>query len=214
MDFAALSQHCAPGVSHQTMAAIVKTESGFRPLAIGINGGEKLTRQPNNKAEAVVTANWLISNGYNIDLGLGQINSNNLSRYGLSVDDAFDPCANLSVAASILTASYKLALSKGHAEQPALYAAISAYNTGSLSRGFGNGYVQRVVNNVGPFDRNDSVESLQPIPIQSLKTAKWLGHVSKKQAIREPVTATIKTTNSLFKEPNEPSETTKNAMVY
>jgi len=164
MDFVALSQQCAPGVAPQTMAALIKTESRFKPLAIGINGGARLLRQPASKVEAVATATWLISRGYNIDLGLGQINSTNLARYGLSVDDAFDPCTNLAASAAILTASYKLARSKGHAEQPALYAALSAYNTGSLYRGFGNGYVQRVVNNLHQADPAGTVKSVRRIP--------------------------------------------------
>ena len=90
MDFIALAQECAPWVAHETMAAIVRTESAFRPLAIGVNGGARLARQPENKAEAVATAEWLIANGYNIDMGLGQVNSANLRKTGLTVEDAFD----------------------------------------------------------------------------------------------------------------------------
>jgi len=147
MDFIALAQECAPWVAHETMAAIVKTESAFRPLAIGINGGETLTRQPVSKEEAVETANWLIANGYSIDMGLGQINSANLARIGLTVEDAFDPCKNLAAAATILRENYQAASRKKQDEQAALYAALSAYNTGSFTRGFSNGYVQKVVNN-------------------------------------------------------------------
>src|SRR5450759_5190016 len=72
MDFALLAHECAPWVAHQTMAAIVKTESAFRPLAIRVNGDARLTRQPETKAEAVVTAKWLMANGYSVDMGLGQ----------------------------------------------------------------------------------------------------------------------------------------------
>jgi type IV secretion system protein VirB1 len=67
MDFNALSLECAPWVAPRTMAAIVKTESQFNPLAININGGARLERQPASKKEAVVTAKWLIANNYNID---------------------------------------------------------------------------------------------------------------------------------------------------
>ena len=79
MDFVSLAMQCAPMVAPLTMAAIVKTESGFNPLAIGVNGGARLVRQAETVAEAVVTAKWLLERGYNIDLGLGQVNSNNLS---------------------------------------------------------------------------------------------------------------------------------------
>lgn len=149
MDFAALAQECAPWVAHETMAAIVRTESSFKPLAIGINGGAKLTRQPENKAEAVATAKWLIANGYNIDMGLGQVNSANLPKLGLSVENMFDPCQNIAASATILHGNYARAKSQTQNDQAALHAALSAYNTGSFTRGFSNGYVQRVVSNAG-----------------------------------------------------------------
>ena len=92
MDFLALAQECAPAVHPQTLAAIVKIESGFKPFAIGINKGTAtLKRQPESKEEAVKTAKELIAGGHNIDMGLGQINSANLRRLGLTVKDVFDP---------------------------------------------------------------------------------------------------------------------------
>jgi type IV secretion system protein VirB1 len=123
------------------MAAIVKTESQFNPLAININAGARLERQPANKEEALITARWLIANNYNIDLGLGQVNSVNLVKTNLSVEDAFDSCKNLAAAATILQWNYKSASKKISGEQAALHAAISAYNTGSFTKGFSNGYV-------------------------------------------------------------------------
>lgn len=168
MDFAALAQECAPWVAHQTMAAIAKTESAFRPLAIGINGGAKLERQPETKAEAVATARWLIANGYNIDLGLGQVNSANLPKIGLTIENAFDPCHNIAAAATILHSNYQAAKRKTGDEQAALYAALSAYNTGSFTRGFTNGYVQRVVNNATPNGHKAAAH----IPLAPLKATK------------------------------------------
>lgn len=147
LDFVALAQECAPQVPHQTLAAIVKTESGFRPLTIGVNGGSRLARQPANKPEAVAAAKWLIDHGYNIDLGLGQVNVKNLVKVGLTVEDAFEPCPNLAAAAKIFHANLKWAQGTGKADDAAVLAALSAYNTGSLTAGFRNGYVQRVVNN-------------------------------------------------------------------
>lgn len=168
MDFAALAQECAPWVAHQTMAAIVRTESGFRPLAIGINGGARLSRQPETKAEAVATAKWLIANGYNIDMGLGQVNSANLPKIGLTVENAFDPCQNIAASATILQGNYQAAKRKTVDEQAALHAALSAYNTGSFTRGFSNGYVQRVVNNATPQGQKPAT----PIPLAPAKEAK------------------------------------------
>ena len=64
MDFVALAQHCAPTVHPLTMAAVVRVESGFNPLAIGVVGG-RLVRQPVSKDEAVATAKALAGAGYN-----------------------------------------------------------------------------------------------------------------------------------------------------
>lgn len=147
MDFTALVQDCAAWAAPQTMAAIVKRETQFNPLTIGINGGSRLERQPRNKEEAVSTANWLITNGYNVDLGLAQINVKNLVKLRLSVSDAFDPCRNIAAGATLLSWNYQTARSRISGEQPALLAAISMYNTGSMSAGFSNGYVSGVVAN-------------------------------------------------------------------
>ena len=149
MDFIVLAQECAPGVAHQTLAAIVKTESAFKPLAIGINGRAKLPRHPDTKEKAVATAKWLIANGYNIDLGLGQVNSANLRKTGLTIEDAFDPCRNLAASASILRWNYEAAKRQISNDQQALNAALSMYNTGSFTRGFNNGYVRRVQASAG-----------------------------------------------------------------
>jgi type IV secretion system protein VirB1 len=166
MDFISLTKECAPMVASQTMAAIVKTESQFQPWAIGINGNVKLTRQPNNKAEAVATAQNLIAQGYNIDMGLGQINSANLDRIGLSIESVFEPCTNLAASAAILQANYQSATKKLQGEQPALYAALSAYNTGSFTRGFKNGYVQKVVKNAGTATAAQIVPAITSTPVE------------------------------------------------
>jgi type IV secretion system protein VirB1 len=172
MDFATLAAECAPWVAPQTMAAIVKTESQFNPLAININAGARLERQPQSKQEAAVTAKWLIANNYNIDMGLGQVNSVNLAKTKLSVEDAFDPCKNLAAAATILQWNYASASKRIPNEQEALQAAISAYNTGSFSKGFTNGYVQKVVNNAQPIKEARQVKSAVIAPIRLINVAK------------------------------------------
>ena len=173
MDFYALAAECAPRVASNTLAAIVRTESGFEPLAIGINGGAKLERQPVAKEEAIVTAKWLVANGYNIDLGLGQINSSNLVKMGLSIDDVFDPCKNLAASASILQGNYRSGSRQTSSEQAALHAALSAYNTGSITKGFANGYVQKVIS-------NSANASVKPVPVPVSRDARTTG---KKQVV-------------------------------
>jgi len=146
MDFIALVNECAPQVHQQTISAIVRTESKGNPWAIGINRAKPPAsfQSPATKEEAVQQASSLIQQGYNIDIGLGQINSANLSWLGLTVEQAFDPCTNLGAAARILTDNYTRASQQYAQEQDSLAAALSAYNTGHFERGITNGYVHKI----------------------------------------------------------------------
>jgi type IV secretion system protein VirB1 len=158
----ALAAACAPTVAPATMVAVVRQESGADPWRIGVNDGPPPLHQPRNRDEAVATARILLVGGYNIDLGLAQINSANLGWLGLSLPDAFEPCANLRAAAVVLTACYERALADHRAGQPALQAALSCYNTNSLSQGFANGYVQRVVSGSTAFV--PAIDPAYPVP--------------------------------------------------
>src|SRR3546814_12879796 len=82
--------------------------------------------------------------GYNIDLGLGQINSANLGWLGLSVENAFEPCSNLAAAARVLATNYQAVARLAPSRDHAIATALSMYNTGDRQRGFRNGYVARV----------------------------------------------------------------------
>lgn len=144
MDFVAVAQQCAPSVAVETMAAVVTHESRRNPFAIGVNGGTRISRQPTNKTEAVETAKALLKLSISIDLGLAQINSANLSKLGLSVEDAFEPCPNLRAAEKVLRWCYDPAAQRFGGGQVALQAALSCYNTGGYARGLANGYVQSI----------------------------------------------------------------------
>lgn len=140
----ALSQSCAPSVAPQTLAAIAHVESRFDPLAIGVNGGGDRPRRARDRADAILIARGLLSRGANLDLGLAQINSENLDWLGLSVEDAFDPCRSLNAAATVLRGGYRPLTDTPAGRQAALRVALSRYNTGDARRGFLNGYVARV----------------------------------------------------------------------
>ena len=148
MDLPTLVQTCAPNVGPTTMHAIIRTESGGNPWALGDNTAA-LPRKPATKAEAVAMAKALIALGHSVDMGLGQVNSKNLPALGLTVDQVFEPCTNLRASAAILESGYRRAVTVHGPGQPALLAALSTYNTGNLTAGFANGYVQRVAANAG-----------------------------------------------------------------
>jgi len=140
-----LSLTCAPLVHPETALRLVKHESGNNPYAIGINGPYRLSPQPQSHAQAVATAKMLMNAGLSIDMGLGQINSKNLSWLGLTLESVFEPCTNLRAMQAILTAGFSKAMKRHGNTQQALQEALSEYNTGSPINGLRNGYVAAVV---------------------------------------------------------------------
>lgn len=140
----ALAAQCAPAVAPETLLSVVHVESRFEPLAIGVNGLPRITIAPTSVEDAVDKAGELIAAGRSIDLGLGQINSKNLSWLGLSLREVFDPCTNLAAAARVLQDGYGRSDAGRVGEQAALKTALSYYNTGHPHRGLSNGYVGKV----------------------------------------------------------------------
>ncbi|MDK1494611.1 type IV secretion system lytic transglycosylase VirB1 [Sinorhizobium sp. 7-81] len=141
-EFNDLASECAPWVAPSTLAAIATVESNFDPLAAHDNTtGETL--HWNDPAEATQSVKERLKARHSLDVGLMQINSNNFSLLGLTPDKAFQPCFSLSAAGHLLESRYAGGNTTA-AEQLALRQAISAYNTGDLTRGFANGYVRKV----------------------------------------------------------------------
>lgn len=138
-----MMQTCAPNVSPKTLAAIIQVESGGNPYALGVNGNVKRLPRPTNAAEAARQARYYMVLGYSVDLGLMQINSNNLRGLGYTVDQVLDPCNNLKAGSHILSRGYAGAIKRYGPGQNALKAALSAYNTGNYEQGFKNGYVAK-----------------------------------------------------------------------
>jgi len=140
----ALVLTCAPAVHPNTMLAIVRVESGGNAVAVNVNSAAgPRSHRPRDLDAAVAIVDAAITAGDSADIGLMQINTKNLGWLRLTVRDAFDPCKNVAAGAEVLARNYQRALATHPPGQPALRAALSAYNTGSLSRGFANGYVQR-----------------------------------------------------------------------
>ena len=137
----ALSQRCAPGIALEALVPQVQVESHFSELAIGINNGPLVRAR--SVPDAIDIATRYIRAGYSVDLGLAQINSHNLRRLGLTVEQAFDPCTSLRAAEVVLTENYN-AVSDGRTQTDAIEATWSLYNSGSPSRGMRNGYVRKV----------------------------------------------------------------------
>jgi type IV secretion system protein VirB1 len=158
-----LASQCAPNVSPQTVAAIVHSESRGRPWALNVNGTQQPGRQ-RSASMAAATAQRYVAAGYSVDLGLGQINSRNMRRLGLTWETVFDPCTNIAALGRVLSDNYR-AVADGRHPQTALRLALSLYNTGSTSRGFRNGYVAKVVGNAGTTDATAAQPSNNPLTV-------------------------------------------------
>ncbi len=93
------------GIHSSLLYAIAKVESSFHPYAINVNmkGKSLKSYYPRSKEEALYIIKELERRGYNnYDVGIGQINSRNIKRYNLRIEDLLDPCYNLYMAAFIL----------------------------------------------------------------------------------------------------------------
>ncbi|HEX7929837.1 MAG TPA: lytic transglycosylase domain-containing protein, partial [Sphingomicrobium sp.] len=145
----ALAAQCAPDVAPSTLLAVARAESALDPFAIGVNGPAVRRGRARSTAEALTMARCLLHAGRDIDLGLAQINVRNLSRLGLSLEAAFDPCRNIAAGARVLRDGYERGAARHGPGQPALRVALSYYNTGHAERGFANGYVARVTAHAG-----------------------------------------------------------------
>jgi len=150
LEFAALAAVCAPAIHPVTLQALVRHESRANPYAIGLHYPTlRLTRQPANLQEAIATAQDLQRRGIRFDAGLGQINVRNWKMLQLTAEQVFDPCTNLRATQTLLNDCYARALKRYPAGQAALHAALSCYNAGNFSSGFSNGYVAKVLAQVG-----------------------------------------------------------------
>jgi len=136
---------CALNVSPVTLDAVARVESGGNLLALNVNRLLGPQPRPASVADAVRIAESYIALGYSVDIGLMQVNSRNLPALGDTIEQVLDPCTNIAAGGRILTANYADAARRMGEGQPALQAALSAYNTGNLSAGFRNGYVARYV---------------------------------------------------------------------
>jgi len=159
---------CALNVSPITLEAVIRVESDGNPLALNVNHLQGPQPHPATAAEAVSLAQGYIARGYSVDIGLMQVNSRNLPVLGYTVEQVLDPCTNIRAGGTILAADYGRAAQQFGSGQPALLAALSAYNTGDFARGFANGYVARYVSvpqPIGPVIKVVSVAPLQrPTP--------------------------------------------------
>jgi type IV secretion system protein VirB1 len=149
-------------VPAEVMQHIVNVESSTNPYAIGVVGGQ-LVRQPQDLDEALATVQMLDAKGYNFSLGLGQVNRNNLAKYGITTyEQAFQPCPNLVAASQILAQCY--ASANGNWGK-----SFSCYYSGNFITGYRDGYVKKIYDSISRSMKVDGARHAAA-PIQLINT--------------------------------------------
>ena len=126
------------------MHALVKTESSWKPYAIGPDSGGTYIQQPKSLDEAVRTAKELKSAGRKFSVGLAQIHISNIESRGLTWEQAFNPCQNLALGQKILWDNFKRAQREGYQGIDAVWAALRGYNSGGVHRPISDKYAQKI----------------------------------------------------------------------
>lgn len=133
---------CAPKVPPEVLKKIVKHESGGQPLAVGLNSDLlQLKKQPKNQQQAEELIRVLDAAGLSYDVGVGQVNSKNLSRWGIDPVSALDVCHNLELAQKVYVDCA--------GRYNAISEILSCYNTNDPLKGVKNGYVSKVLKDGG-----------------------------------------------------------------
>ncbi|MHB8201908.1 lytic transglycosylase domain-containing protein [Acidithiobacillus sp.] len=129
---AQLVRQCAPFVAPSTLSAIVRVESGGRPLVI-LDNATGRDYNPQSVAQGVQIILHLLSIGHRqLDVGIAQVDTENFAHYGLTPATALNACDNIRVGAKILEAAYQQSMTTYGPGQTALYHAFEAYNSGRL----------------------------------------------------------------------------------
>jgi type IV secretion system protein VirB1 len=135
MDLLGLVILCGPLVNPATTLRVINMESGGHAYIIHDNtAGRSIDSKSEREAEWL--AQILIRAGHRIDIGLMQINYDAwLKPIGIPVKAALDPCTNVRLGTTILSADYAHALRDFSLAADPLARALSLYNSGSELRG-------------------------------------------------------------------------------
>ncbi|MDM0108459.1 lytic transglycosylase domain-containing protein [Variovorax sp. J22R24] len=176
LTIAALLEQCAPQVSPVLMQALVRTESAWQPLAIGMDNAQGTVKQPATLAEAIATAKELAAAGRKFSVGLAQIHVSNVALYGMTWEQAFDACQNLAVSQKILWNFYQRASASGYSGVAAIWAALRGYNSGGVDSAVSDEYANRIFAYMSSAPSQFQLGS--DVPVTKAPTAAFLTPVS------------------------------------
>ena len=131
MDLLSLALLCGPLVDPQMTLRVIAVESQGHAFAVHDNSTAQ-HYYPETLQEAVRLSTRLIETGHHLDLGLMQINYETWLRpTAFPIQRALDPCTNITLGTTILSADYTQALIRSTTLNEALLHSLSLYNSGS-----------------------------------------------------------------------------------
>lgn len=152
------------GTPAKLLAAIAKVESGFKPWSLNVEGRPYIF---DSKAEALGKAREAWDAGRSFDVGLMQVNRWWLSRFGVSLEAALDPLANVYLGGWILKrelerrGSVREAIGAYHSPDPARAGRYADLVLGALARG-PQPVRKASARRAGPVEASGSVEASGP----------------------------------------------------
>lgn len=100
---AAMIERCAPNQPVPALTAIVRRASRGEPFVIGLTqNGKPITVIAPSKEDAIAFVASARVAGQHVRVGLAGVDTRHFEELGLSIADAFEPCANLRGAARLL----------------------------------------------------------------------------------------------------------------
>jgi type IV secretion system protein VirB1 len=152
MDIPVVVAECVNVAPAEIVSALIHVESAGAPHALTVIGkaGTALKRQPKVKSidEARRVAALKVAAGYTVKVGLMQVSSTDLARFGIPLSQGFSPCSNILAGSRVYSEITDRVAKLGQYFPTYLkktQAAISAYKTGSYWTGISNGYSYNVM---------------------------------------------------------------------
>lgn len=152
MDISVVVAECVNVAPTEIVSALIHVESAGAPHALTVIGkaGVVLKQQPKvkNLEEARRVAALKVAAGYTVKVGLMQVSSTDLARFGIPLSQGFSPCPNILAGSRVYSEIADRVASLGQYFPTYLkktQAAISAYKTGSYWTGILNGYSDKVM---------------------------------------------------------------------
>lgn len=143
MDLLTLARLCGPWVDPAVTVRLIAIESAARPFVVHDNTAHRSFEARSAQAAALL-ARRLLDAHHGVDVGLMQINANAwLLPARVALARALEPCTNIRIGTTILSANYALAQRSARSPQAALEGALSLYHRGRLGD---QRYVSAVLN--------------------------------------------------------------------